>query len=96
MFENEDYILYLTYFLIFVIFVVGFVFSKKHKITFRNNLIFFVVYAAVLFIPTLNNDNMKGGSSLFFIVFGWLFLLIYLFGFLSYLIWNFVKRKTIK
>ena len=84
-FDDEIYMMYFIYFLLLIFLVVGFSFARKFIVSFRRYLIIFVLYALLLIIPSLNEDNMKGGSSLYFIVFGWLFLLFHLVIFIPFM-----------
>jgi hypothetical protein len=91
--DGEFLTLYVIYISLLIVLVIGSIYSKKYKTIFSRNLLFFAVYTLLLIIPAFDEDNMKGGSSLFFIVFGWAFVLIHLFVFLATVIFNIVKRK---
>jgi hypothetical protein len=91
--DSEFLTLYVIYISLLIVLVIGSIYSKKYKTIFRRNLLFFAVYTLLIIIPAFDEDNMKGGNSLFFIVFGWAFVLIHLFVLLASGIFNIVKRK---
>jgi hypothetical protein len=94
MLDAEAVSIYIAYFALLVVLICGIIFSKKNKSKFTKNLIFFIVYTAILFIPTFNPENMKGGSSLYFIFFGWIFLLLHLVIFVGVSIWKYISDKS--
>jgi hypothetical protein len=95
MFSDSDFLLlYGIYFAVLVSLICGYLFSKKYKIFFKNNLIVFLCYTFILFIPSFEKGIMKGGSSLFFIFYGWIFLLLHVVIFLITFLWRYFQKKV--
>jgi hypothetical protein len=91
--DSEFLLLYVIYFLLFIGLVFGTIYAVEYKKWFRNNLIFFVLYAAITFIPTMFPENMKYGSSLIYLVGGWFFLALHLVIFIGIFLWKRFRKK---
>lgn len=94
--NSEFFMVFITYLIILVGLICGLTFSVKYKNRFKNNLLFFIFYTAVLFKPAANAENWKGGSSLYFIVFGWIFLLVHLVIFIALTLRKYFVEKVQK
>jgi hypothetical protein len=92
--DSEFLLLYVIYFLLFIGLLCGTIYAVEYKKRFRNNLIFFVVYAAITFIPTLFPENMKYGASLIYLVGGWFFLALHIVVFAASLGWRYFQKKV--
>jgi hypothetical protein len=75
--DEEFLILYAVYIGLFLILLAGTLFSR-HKKSFRNNLIFFSVYAGIMLLIFSNENNFKYGSSLTVLFYGGVFILLHL------------------
>ena len=76
--DNEEFlILYAVYIGLFLMLLAGTLFSR-HKKTFKNNLIFFSVYAGIMVCIFSNENNFKYGSSLMVLFYGGIFILLHL------------------
>ena len=76
--DNEEFlILYAVYIGLFLMLLAGTLFSR-HKKTFKNNLIFFSVYAGIMICIFCNENNFKYGSSLMVLFYGGVFILLHL------------------
>lgn len=90
---DENILLFLIYFAALILLICAFKFSIKNKNIYKYNLIVFGLYTALIFLPTLNAENLKYGSSLYFIVFGWIFLLLHFLVLSIILLWRYFKGK---
>ena len=91
--DNEEFwILYAVYIGLFLILLAGTIFEKKKK-DFRNNLIFFSIYTAIMLYIFSDEDNFKGGSSLMVLFIGGVFILLHLTVFIIRRISLFIKSK---
>jgi hypothetical protein len=90
--DTELLTLYAVYLIIFIVLIFGTFYSEKFRNYFKFNLIALVVYAALIFIPSFNPENREGGSSLYFIVFGWFALLIHLVVLILVVLWKYFKK----
>lgn len=76
--DNEEFlILYAVYIGLFLMLLAGTLFSR-HKKTFKNNLLFFSVYAGIMVCIFSNENNFKYGSSLMVLFYGGIFILLHL------------------
>jgi hypothetical protein len=91
--DNEEFwVLYAVYFGVFLILLTGLLFSK-HKKLFKENLIFFSIYTAIMILVFLNSNNFKYGSSLAVLFWGGVFILLHLTIFIFRVIYLLIKRK---
>lgn len=92
--DSEFLILYLVYLLTFLILLTGTLVSKNRK-AFKNNLVFFCCYTAIMVAIFVNEDNFKYGNSLAVLFYGAAFILLHVVIFLirrMYLL--FAKRSS--
>ena len=75
--DEEFLILYAVYFGFFIILLAGLLFSK-HKNFFKQNLIFYSIYTAIMILVFLNGSNFKYGGSLSVLFWGSVFVLLHL------------------
>ena len=76
--DNEEFlILYAVYIGLFLMLLAGTLFSR-HKKAFKNNLLFFSVYAGIMVCIFSNENNFKYGSSLMVLFYGGIFILLHL------------------
>ena len=90
--DNEFWILYLTYILLFIILFIG-AFVSKIKNFYRNNLIIYLFYTAIMVFVFVDKSYLEGVSSLLVLFFGGLFVLAHFVILCGRLMYKKVFRK---
>ena len=75
--DEEFLILYVVYIGLLLFLLLSTIFLKDNK-GFKNNLVFFSIYTAIMLALFSNENNFKNGGSLVVLFYGGIFILLHL------------------